>query len=512
MVLAGCGGERPSRSGSSLVRAINYGDPGNLDPIVKSDVAAQMVTMHIFSRLLSYDPVARKLDGDLAESWKVSPDNKAYTFTLRQGPTFHNGRKLTAADVKYSFERLVDPKSASPSANALIDVSGARDFREGRASEIGGIKVEGDSQVSITLETVRPTFPMTLTSVPLSIVPKEEVEKAGADFGKNPVGSGPFMLEAYRADDRVVLEANPNYFGGRPRLDAVIFRIMKEEATRDAEFRTENLDMLTAGDANYGRYRDDPRYRDDIIEVPELFTRAIFFNVRKKPFDDVRVRQAVNYAVDKKVVVEKVLRGKAYPAIGPLQRSSPAFNKDLEGYRYDPARARQLLKEAGLEGGFEMEVVATESGARVLEGFAGFLKDIGISLRVVQLESATVLERARSGDFTAVYFSTGGDVDPVGFLDARLHSRNAGRAGNVSLYSNPEVDSLLDEAQSITDEARRIELARRVEKIVVADAPWFFFNYNKAVIVHQPWVRGLQAVPTDIDFQDLTKVWVTEKK
>lgn len=138
----------------------------------------------------------------------------------------------------------------------------------------------------------------------------------------------------------------------------------------------------------------------------------------------------------------------------------------------------------------------------------GFLADIGVNVRIVRLESTTLFERVRAGDYMAAYYSTGGELDPISFLAARLHTRNHGAAGNSTWYANPEVDRLLDEALRTTDPARRIELARRVEEIVVADAPWVFLNYNKAVMMRQPWVHGLQPVPTDIDFQDLSKVWI----
>ncbi|MGH2708176.1 MAG: ABC transporter substrate-binding protein, partial [Actinomycetota bacterium] len=230
--------------GGNLVRALNYGDPGNLDPIVKPDVATQMVDINIFSLLVRYDPTTRELEPDLAESWEASDDARSYRLRLRRDAKFHNGRTVTPADVKYSFERLVNPKSASPSANLLADVAGARDFMAGAASEIHGIRVEGDV-VAFTLDTPRPTFLLTLTGVQLSIVPREEVERAGQDFGRRPVGSGPFVFESWNPDDKIVLRANPSYFGGRPYLDRVTFRIMKEEVTRDAEFQTRKLDMMT---------------------------------------------------------------------------------------------------------------------------------------------------------------------------------------------------------------------------------------------------------------------------
>ena len=514
LLLAACGGGSKGGGGSSttpvrggtLVRAINYGDPRNLDPILATDVSPEIVVRSLFSRLLAYDPVDRKFEGDLATEWSGTPDHMTWEFTLRKGAKFTNGREINAADVKYSFERVADPKNASPAGGVFIDVVGAEDFRAGRATSIAGIETEGDSKVTFRFRVPFPTFSQTVAQASTSIVPREEVEKAGAEFGRRPVGSGPFVLASWTPDDRVVLRANPNYYGGRPYLDGVTFRIMKDEATRDADFRSGTLDMMTLAEDTYQQYKADPTYSRDILEVPELFTRAIFFNTTVKPFDDVRVRQAVNLAVNKKLVVEKALANKAFPATGPLQRSSPGFDKDLKGYGYDPDRARTLLKEAGLEGGFEMEVLASAAGARAMEALIGDLKAVGITLKIVQVESPPPL--ARGGSFKTAYYSTGGDVDPISFLYARFHTRSIGPPGNVARYSNPEVDKLLDQGNAASDPDERARFAREAQRIITQDAPWLFFNYNKAAIVHKPQVHGLQPVPTDVDYQDLTKVWL----
>jgi peptide/nickel transport system substrate-binding protein len=500
----GAGGE-PVRGGT-LVRAINYGDPRNLDPILATDVSPEIVVRNLFSRLLEYDPADKAFEGDLASEWTESPDHMTWTFTLRKGATFTNGREITAADVKYSLERLADPKNASPAAGVLVDVVGAEDFQGGKAAGIAGITVEGDSKVTVAFRVPFPNFSQTVASASTSIVPREEVEKAGAEFGRKPVGSGPFVLESWTPDDRVVLKANEDYHGGRPYLDGVVFRIMKDEVTRDADFRSGALDMMTLAEDTYQQYKADATYSRNILEVPELFTRAVFFNTTVAPFDDVRVRQAVNYAINKKPIVRNVLANKAFVATGPLQGSSPGFDKELEGYGYDQEKARKLLQEAGLGGGFEMEVIASSSGARSMEALIGDLQKVGITLKISQVEAPQPI--ARSGNFKTAYYSTGGDVDPVSFLLARFHTRSIGPPGNVSRYSNPEVDQLLDKGNAAKDQDERVRLAREAQRIIVKDAPWFFFNYNKAAIVHKPKVHGLQPVPTDIDYQDLTKVWL----
>lgn len=496
--------------GGSFTKSLNYGDPGNLDPIMKSDVAARMVSMNILDTLIKYDPVAKAFVRSIAEDYSISSDGLTYTFKIRKGVKFHNGRELKAADVKYSFERPVDPKSASVAVNMFDGVSGVEAFKKGEAQEISGIVVKGDYDLEIKLDKPKVTFLMDISNPAAGIVPKEEVERLGPDFGQQPVGSGPFKFGSWSKDDKIVLKAFTDYHAGRPYLDEVVFRIMKEEQTRDAEFQAGTLDAMTIGEALYKRYSADPERSKGLVEVPELFTRAIHFNTTVPPFDNVKVRQAINYAIDKQPIVEKVLNNKAFVATGVLQSSSPAFNPNLKGYEYNPERAKKLLKEAGYENGFEFEVLVTSVTAKWMEAMNTYLNPLGINGKINQMEGATLLGRARSGDYQAVIFSTGGDVDPVSFL-GRFQSKNHGSAGNVTLYTNAEVDRLLDEAGASGDQAKRIQLAQQAEKIIVEEAPWFIFNYNKAVMIAQPRVHGLQPVPTDIDFQDLSKVWISKK-
>lgn len=526
LVMAGCTATKPENKGSTpapaedpskpvqggtLTKSLNYGDPQNLDPILKSDVAAQMVTMNIFDTLVKYDPVKKQFSKSIASDYKTSEDGKTYTFTLKQGVLFHNGRELKAADVKYSVERATDPKNASVTLNMYDVLVGAAEFKKGTAKEIAGVAVKGDYQVVFTLKEPKPTFLLDISGPSAGIVPKEEVERLGPDFGQKPVGSGPFKLVSWTKDDKVVLGAFDKYHGGRPYLDQVVFRIMKEEQTRDAEFQAGTLDSMVIGEALYKKYSADPERKKGLVEVPELFTRAIHFNTSKAPFDNVKVRQAINYAIDKKAIVEKVLNNKAFVATGVLPSSSPAFDPNLKGYAFNPEKAKQLLVEAGLEKGFEFEVLVTSVTAKWMEAMNTYLAPLGINGKINQMEGATLLGRARSGDYQAVIFSTGGDVDPISFL-GRFNSKNFGKSGNVTLYKNPKVDQLLNDATRTVDQAKRIQMARDAEKIIVEETPWFIFNYNKAVMIAQPWVHGMQPVPTDVDFQDLSKVWISKKK
>ncbi|MDB4898094.1 MAG: hypothetical protein JWN15_4356, partial [Firmicutes bacterium] len=186
--------------------------------------------------------------------------------------------------------------------------------------------------------------------------------------------------------------------------------------------------------------------------------------------------------------------------------SAAAYNPDLKGYDFNVDKAKQLLKEAGYEKGFTFEVYTSASTTKWMEAINTYLNPLGINGKITQLELGTVLDKARGGDFQAVFFSTGGDSDSLNFLTSRFHSKNFGKPGNITLYKNPKVDQLLDEAARTVDQPKQIKLIQDAEKIIVEETPWFIFNYNKAVMIAQPWVHGLQPVPTDVDFQDLTQV------
>lgn len=499
------------QQGGVFVRAANYGDPGNIDPIMKGDIAARMITMQVFDNLVRHDPVANQIKKSIAQDYQISSDGLTYTFTLKKGVLFHNGRELKAADVKYTLERATDPKSGGVTITMMDPVVGAIDYREGKATEITGISVKGDYELEIKLKEIRPSFLLTLASPAVGIVPKEEVEKLGQDFGQKPVGSGPFQFKDWKKDDKLELATFEKYHAGRPYIDGVLFRFMKEEQTRDAEFAASTIDMQVIGEALYKKYANDPETKKMLVEVPELFTRAIHFNTKKPPFDNVKVRQAINYAVDKKTVIEKVLANKAFVATGVLPASSDAFNPNLKGYEYNPDKAKQLLKEAGFEE-LEFEVYASSSTAKWMEAINTYLNPVGINAKIVQMELSTSLQKARDGDYQAVIYSTGGDPDSYGFLRGRFHSANHGKAGNVTYYTNTKVDQLLDEASRTLDPAQQKKLVQEAEQIIVDEAPWFIFNYNKAVLIAKPWVHGLQSVPTDMDFQDLTQVWLSKKQ
>ena len=503
------------RYGGTLVIPQPYSEFISMDPIRIGAGRAEdiQVIIQALEGLVKLDLVALKPVPALAERWEISDDLLTYTFYLRRGVKFHHGREVTVHDVKYSFERLMDPEEAAVPIKILENVKGVDEFRAGIADHISGIKVLDDYTVQITLEEVDVDFLYKLAEPGASIVPKEEVERLGADFGRTPVGTGPFRFVSW-VGDVITLEAFEDYWGGRPYLDRLIWKLMLEPGAREAGFRAEELDLTILTGPQYVTFREDPLYRDYVVTVPELWTRNIFFNLEWGPFRDRRVRQAFNYAIDRATIVEKYLLGTAYPATGWSQLASPAFNPELKGYEFNPERARQLLEEAGYGDGFTVEIMGHPThpawGIPAVEAIMPYLEAVGIHVIPVPLESAARLHRRNTGDFQAGITSSGGKASPLLHL-GMFHSTVKRADGNFPAYNNPRFDHYIDLARKEPDFEKRMELLRKAEEILVEDAPVWFFNYNKAVMVHQPWVHGLQPVALDLVYQHFDRVWIDER-
>lgn len=488
-----------------LVRDAPYGDPENLDPIVRGRMGAMAVTMNLFDGLVVHDSETAAIRPAIAHDWDISSDGKVYTFHLRDDATFHNGRAITAEDFVYSFERLSDPANASPLAHYLDGVIGKAEFEEGYADSIQGLVVIDDHTLEIHREEPDSTFLSLLAFPAAGVVPREVVEEKGSDFGHDPVGSGPFRFSSWVKDDRVELVAFDDYYRGRAELDRVVFRVISEAATKEAEFLAGNLDAFIAPASIYRKYRDDPEYQDNLIEVAEFFTRHVGFHCEQEPFDDVRVRQAFNYAIDKETIIDVVLGGKGVPAVGYLPSSSFAFDPDLEGYSYDPDRAKELLAEAGYEDGFETPMMTSEHpewGLPIVEAIMPYLNEVGIRLQPETMDTGVLYDRLRAGDYSTYIYSTGGSAHPVAYL-WRFHST---LASTTNRYWSEELDELLDRARATSDEDEMVELVREAEAMIVRDAPIWFFHYNKAITMHADHVLGLKAMPVDMALQDLWSV------
>jgi len=503
------------RSGGTFNFCVPYGgDLSTLDAHRSPAAKDLLVAMNIHRSLYSWDPQNHRPKLELAEKVEVSSEGLAYRIFLRKDIKFHNGRKVTVDDVIWSYERIMSPKTASPSAPFVRGIKGARDYEEGRATKISGLQKISDHTLGMTMD--KPLDPSnTLYDAGTAILPREEVEKKGDAFGLAPVGCGPFKFLKWVKGSEIVLAKNPDFYEkGKPYLDRLVYKIMPEGASRDIAFRAKELDATVVSATQYPVYKEDPQISKNMVEVAEHFTRLIGFNPKYEPFSKKQVRQAINYAIDSRLIIQKLLKGKAFPCVGYLPSTSLAFDPQAKGYEFDPGKARALMKEAGYEKGFSFECIGTSNeswGVVVVEAVMPFLKRISVTVKPQQLEGAALADRVRKMDFQAFIWSlsSGGGGDPLQALQ-RWHSQNPSTAGNFVGYRNPEFDRLLEIAGRERDLNTRLRYLRKADLLFREDAPVWFFNYNKAVVAHQPWVHGINPVAIEIMYQNMADVWVDE--
>ncbi len=352
---------------------------------------------------------------ELAKEDVVSGGGLVHTFKLRDDAYFHNGRKMTADDVIWSYNRIMDGTKAYPGARFVRVIEGAAAVEKGQAKEISGLKKIDDFTLEMKLtEKVDPGFYF-FTAL-TSIYPADEAAKES--FIQKPIGLGPFKFVEHVPGSRIVLERWDRFYKpGKPYADKVIVSIMGEAAARDVAFRNKEIDTSVLGPAQYVAYQSDADLKGTIVEVAEVFTRYMGMNPSFKPFTDKRVRQAINYAIDTDLIINKLVKGKAYRATSWLPLTSPAYDKAMKPYPYDPAKAKQLLAEAGYPQGFEFEWTTSQNeswGLPIVSAVIPMLDKVGIKAKVKQVETAVLAEVVRSGDYQAFIYSQATGPDPAG--------------------------------------------------------------------------------------------------
>ena len=506
--------------GGAYRYALGPSDPPSLDPVHITDTVSHAVASEIFDGLVEFNP-ALQIRPSIAKSWTISKDGREYTFELQKGVKFHNGREVTAEDFRYSFERLLHPETRSERTWILEKLQGAREFMNGKGGSVQGIKVFSPYKIRLTLERPFAPFLALLAYPSASVVPKEEVEKWGRQFSTHPIGTGPFKFYEWHHDDRVILEANRDYFRGAPHLDRIIFRVIPDEMTRFQEFRAGNLEHIDIPTGLFRVVKNDPVLRGMLFSQPSFGINAIQFNLEKAPLKGNRkLRQALNYAIDKEAVAKVILEGRVPPAKGVLPPGMLGSNPELKGYPHDKEKARQLLAEAGSPGGRGLPTLTLhyntgQVNRKIAEFIQGGLATVGVKVELREMDWAAYLNLVDNGETQLHRLGWLADYpDPENFLTVLFHSRNIGAKGNLSRYANPKVDSLLDQADQSLEEAERVRLYREAEKIILEDAPWIFLHYSSTDVLIQPYVKGLreQISPLDssptLGMVQMRKVWL----
>lgn len=495
-------------------------NPTTLDPAHIVDVMGGIISAKIFNGLVRFGEDL-SIKSDIAESWTVSKNHRKYRFRLKRGVLFSNGREVTAGDFKYSFERVLNPKTKSPNTWVLSKIKGAKEFIDGKSEKVEGIKIIDDFTLELTLREPFAPFLGLLAMTAAYVVPKEDVEKWGEDFGMHVSGTGPFILEEWRHGRDLKLKAREDYFEGKPKIKGIVYRIIPEDLTAVAEFEAGNLDAIGIPSAEFRHYTKSPKWKDKVVSYTGMNTYYLGMNCEKPPLSNLLLRQAISYAIDREKILKTVYEGRGVLAKGPIpplllpthipfanNPPIPPLEKGGEGgfekgrgnigYTYDPEKAKEILRKAGYPEGFSIKIYITadQEVLDVVEAIQHYLGKVGINAKITQLEWSAYKEALNRGEPDAFWISWWADYpDPENFLFPLFHSSNWGPGGNRTRFKDDEVDRIIEQAQREMNPENRYRLYEKAERRIIELAPWVFFWHRVDYAVHQEWVKGYRIYP-----------------
>jgi peptide/nickel transport system substrate-binding protein len=450
------------------------------DPRVSADSAAERMRQLIFNGLTRkddrFDPVP-----DLAEKFEASSDYKTFTFHLRPGVRFHNGQKLSAADVKYTFDTML--ARGFPSAKRA-------DLERDQVS----VQLDSTDPLKVTFQCGNPCPGLANTILPIGIIP----EGTSSQQAKSPVGTGPFKFESYTEDQEVVLTSFPDYFGGPPSIRRLAVRIIPDNSTRESELRKGSVDLAINVDF-------DPVTVETLQKAPGIKTEVtdgtnithLGVNLQDPILKDRRIRQALAYAIDREAIIRDVLRGQAMPARSVLPPSQWAYEPNVNDYKYDPDRARKLLAEAGKSNLKLSLKTSTVSIARKIgEALQEQMRRVGVEIGLQSLEQQKLTQDMNEGNFQ-LYLRTlvGGNQNPDIFRLVYGSGAIPPNGQNRSRYINPQLDKLLEEAQTASRE-RRKEIFSQVQKTLAEDLPQIYLWYPSTIVIYRDRISNVKVDPS----------------
>ncbi|MDY6862708.1 MAG: ABC transporter substrate-binding protein [Thermodesulfobacteriota bacterium] len=489
LLVIGCKGWQGEKIPGFVYYRLNA-DPRTLDPAKITDVAGARISAKIFNGLVKYNR-DYKITGDIAKKWAIDPDGRTYTFILRKNVKFSNGREVTAHDFKYSFERVLSPELRSPRSWLFDKISGAKEFMRGDAKSLKGITLLNKYMLKITLDHPFSPFLDFLAQSNAYVVPKEEVEKWKEDFSSHPVGTGPYFLEYWSRSQKLSLLSNKDYFGEKPKIEGICYRIIPDDLTALIEFEVGNLDIIEVPQSEIKRYRKDKRWSSLMLSKTGLNIYYLGLNCKKMPFNKVNIRKALNYAIDRKKILETFYWGRGILASGPVPPQIK--NYTLTGYEYNPTKAKHLLMESAFDFKtiVKIYISANTEALDIVELIKYYLDKVGIMVRIVQLEWSSFLDAINKGEADAFWLSWWADYpNPENFLFPTFHSANWGAGGNRTFFKNQEFDRLIGKYQRIFNNQERENILKRLEDLIIRQAPWVFFWHRKDIYLRQPWLKN----------------------
>jgi len=495
----GCESEKPGPTDITSEGALTLFDvgPPTLDPALARSSTSLTYIVEIFSGLVSFDPELN-LTPDIAKSWEISSDGKTYTFHLRDGVKFHNGKEVTASDFKYSIERACDPSTGSQTAETYLgDILGAKERLSGEAEEIRGIKVIDNHTLEITIDAPKEYFLSKLAYPAAFVVDQANVE-SGTYWWQNPNGTGPFQLKEWQEDDFIILERNSLYYLEPPKIEHVVYLLWGGVPMRMYERGEIDVTNVYLGDIERVLDPANP-LNEELTIIPELSLFFIGFNSAKPPFDDAKVRQAFCYAIDKDKIARLVLKDLVNTADGILPPGMPGYNEDIQGLTFDPESAKQLLAESEYGDASNLPpIILTSSGRLSVSNLEAALVDmwrrnlgVEVEIRLLEPEKYPYLIMQEKDELFTLGW--GADYpDPQNFLDVLFHS---GTKDNIGEYSNSEVDALLEEARVEKDVTARMNLYQQAEQMIVNDAACLPLYFDVSYTLVKPYIENLPLTP-----------------
>ncbi len=489
--------------------AASIGDATYLNPLLASDSASGDINGHLFNGLVKYDKDI-KLTGDLAERWTISADGLVITFFLRTNVLWHDGTPFTAEDVKFTYEKLIDPGVKTPYGSDYLLVK--------------NLTVIDPYTLRVTY---REPFAPALESWGMGIIPKHIFAKG--DFNSNPanrapIGTGPYRFKEWKTDEKIVLEANPRYFEGAPYIKRYVYRIIPDQAVQFLELRQQTVDEMGLTPDQWGAY---PEFflRYQKFRYPAFMYSYLGFNLTNPLFKEKKFRQAIAHGVNKKEIIDSVLLGMGTSATGPFPPKSWAYNPAVKDYEHDPRKARALLAELGWQTGkdgllykdgkpLEFTIITNQGNklrSLAAEIIQSQLRQVGMKVNIRIIEwSSFVHQFIDKRDFEAVILGWNLSRDPDQYSIWHSSQKGEGKYNFVS-YANPEVDRLLEKGRRTFDQTERQLIYQRVHEIIADDLPYLFlYNPESLPVIHKRF-HGPEVAPLGLGW-NFYKWWVPQSE
>lgn len=510
LVVSACGSPSPTTGGGAPAGGAGGGkagvmtvvgaDPPTLDPALTQDATSAEYIVEIYSGLVALS-TKMEVVPDLAERWELSDDGKTYTFFLRKGAKFHDGKEIKASDFQYALERATDPNTGSTVADTYLgDIVGAREKLEGKRKQLPGVKVVDDFTLQITIDVPKVYFLAKLTYPTAFVLDKANVE-SGRNWTDKPNGSGPFRLKEWKKGESIVLARNENYYRGVPKLQEV--RYLLAGGSSMTMYENNEIDQTVVGLTDIERVLDKSSpLNKELVTTVRLGLFYVGFNNTKAPFDDVNVRRAFNYATDKARLVSVVLKDIGKVVNGVIPPGMPGYNANVKGYALDAAKAKESLAQSKYKGpsGLPPITFSTVGAGGTPSPIATALQEmwkqnLGVEVDIQQVEWATYLGDLKNRKFQ-LFGGTAGWIadypDPQDFHDVLFHGKSL---DNNFAYANPQVDAALEKARVEKDVTTRINMYHQIEEMILADAPLIPLYSEVEYRLIKPYVKGYEVPP-----------------